>query len=148
MPKEMSGLERHVTALFGKTYGRAHAVLYRLSSGKLGSRFLGAPVMVVTTTGRKSGRARSTPLLYLRDGDCLITVASKGGFPTHPAWYLNLCAQPVVEVQVGGETRTLTARTATEQEKARYWPQLVAMYPPYQGYQDKTGRSIPVVILS
>jgi deazaflavin-dependent oxidoreductase (nitroreductase family) len=145
--KAMSKGEQRATQLFGKTFGGGHAWLYRISGGKLGARFMGAPVMLLTTRGRKSGEQRTTPLLYLRDGDKVVTVASKGGYPKHPGWYLNLQANPAVEVQIGDERRTMHAETASAEQKARFWPRLIALYPGYQGYQERTERDIPVVIL-
>ena len=107
----------------------------------------GAPVLLLTTTGRKSGKARTQPLLYLTDGDALVVVASFGGSREHPAWFLNLEANPDVEVQVGPEARRTRARVATQEERARLWPRLVQMYRPYESYQRRTEREIPVVIL-
>jgi deazaflavin-dependent oxidoreductase (nitroreductase family) len=104
-------------------------------------------VLLLTTTGRKSGKARTSPLLYLRDGERYVVVASKGGFPSHPAWYLNLLENPRVQVEVGPETKQMTARTASPEEKARYWPSLVGMYKYYARYQERTERPIPVVVL-
>jgi deazaflavin-dependent oxidoreductase (nitroreductase family) len=86
-------------------------------------------------------------LLYLRDGERIVVVASKGGFPNHPAWYLNLKANPEVEVQIGDIKQAMRAETATAEKKAKYWPRLIAVYPPYQQYQARTDRDIPVVIL-
>ena len=106
-----------------------------------------APVLLLTTTGRKSGKSRTNPLLYLEDGDDLVVVASKGGAPEHPAWFLNLEAKPDVEVQVKREKRPVQARRATPEERERYWPKLTEMWEQYDSYQQKTSREIPVVIL-
>jgi deazaflavin-dependent oxidoreductase (nitroreductase family) len=126
---------------------RANTWLYRASAGRLGGTFLqGAPVALVTTTGRKSGRSRTTPLLYLRDGDRIVFAASQGGRTDNPMWYLNLKANPAVSVQIRDEVLGLTARDATEEERARYWPELVKMYSSFQDYQSWTDRVIPVVI--
>ena len=124
-----------------------HVRLYRLAGGRFVGRIRKAPVLLLTTTGRRSGARRTTPLLYLRDGDGLAIVASFGGSPTHPAWYLNLTAHPEVRVQVGRSRFAATARTATPAERERLWPQLVELYPGYEGYQEKTSREIPVVLL-
>ncbi len=122
---------------------------YRLSGGKIGGRWLrGAPVMLLTTIGRKSGLPRTVPVLYLVDGENLIIVASKAGGPRHPVWYLNLEANPDVEVEIGREKRKMTSRRATDAEKAAFWPRLVAMYRDYDDYQARTERDIPVIILS
>ncbi len=123
--------------------------LYRLTSGRIGGRFRhGAPVLLLTTVGRRSGASRVAPLLHLRDGERLVIVASKGGMSHHPTWYLNLQANPDVEVEVGGERRKMRARTADAAERAALWPRLVAMYRDYDDYQARTDREIPVVILS
>ncbi|RIL06636.1 MAG: nitroreductase family deazaflavin-dependent oxidoreductase [Proteobacteria bacterium] len=122
--------------------------VYRASGGRVGGRFLrGAPVCLVTTTGRKSGQPRTAPLLYLADGERVVIVASKGGMSKHPAWYGNLVANPRCTVEIGRERRAMTARTASADEKAALWPRLVAMYRDYDDYQARTDRDIPVVIL-
>ena len=122
---------------------------FRMSGGKLGATFPGgAPVLLLTTVGRKSGARRTAPLLYLKDGDDYVIVASKGGMSHHPAWYLNLRDNPQVEIEVGSDKRRMTARIASPEEKARLWPGLVKMYPSYDDYQARTDRKIPVVILS
>jgi len=122
---------------------------YRASGGRVGGRFLrGAPVMLLTTIGRRSGRSRTAPLIYLRSGDDVVVVASKGGMRHHPAWFLNLEANPDVTVQIGRERRRLRARRATDAEKAELWPRLTAIYRDYDDYQARTQRNIPVVILS
>jgi deazaflavin-dependent oxidoreductase (nitroreductase family) len=127
---------------------RANKWLYRLTGGRLGSSFFGAPVMFLTTVGRKSGAARTVPLLCLAEGETLVTVASKGGMSHHPMWYRNLAANPAVEVEFQGRTRTMHAHTATADEKRAWWPKLVAMYPDYDAYQTRTERDIPVVVLT
>jgi deazaflavin-dependent oxidoreductase (nitroreductase family) len=122
---------------------------YRATGGRIGGKFLGgAPVMLLTTIGRKTGKPRTTPLLYMRDGENLICVASKGGMPHHPVWYRNLQANPEVETQIGTEFRRMRATTTTPEQKARYWPRLVALYPDFDNYQARTERDIPVIILS
>jgi deazaflavin-dependent oxidoreductase (nitroreductase family) len=148
MSKPMSAMEQRALSVFSRTLGSLHTWLYQKTDGKIGSRFTGgAPVMLLTTRGRKSGLPRTTPLLYLRDGERIVVVASKGGFPNHPAWYLNLKANPEVEVQIGDIKQAMRAETATAEKKAKYWPRLIAVYPPYQQYQARTDRDIPVVIL-
>ncbi len=122
--------------------------VYRATGGRIGGKFLrGAPVMLLTTVGRKSGRRRTAPLLYLRDGDRVLCAASKGGMDHHPLWYHNLVANPEVEVQIGSEIQAMRAHTATDEERAVYWPRLVAMYPDYADYQARTERIIPVIVL-
>lgn len=123
--------------------------IYRLSGGWIGGRFLrGAPVCLVTTTGRRSGAQRTVALLYLENGEHLVVVASKGGMSHHPAWYLNMEANPEVDAQIGTTTRRMRARRASSAEKAALWPRLVAMYSDYDDYQARTTRDIPVVVLS
>lgn len=127
----------------------ANTWVYRLSGGRVGGRFLrGAPVLLLTTIGRKSGRPRTAPLLYVEDGDELVIVASKGGMSQHPVWFLNLEANPDVEVELGSTRRRMRARRASDEEKAKLWPRLVAMYRDYDDYQARTDRNIPVVILA
>ncbi|MET0389795.1 MAG: nitroreductase family deazaflavin-dependent oxidoreductase [Polyangiales bacterium] len=125
----------------------ANVWVYRKTGGKLGGRFGGAPVLLLTTRGRKSGKPRVTPLLYLADGNDVVVVASKGGWPTHPLWYRNLQADPAVEVQIGRDVRALRARTANPDERRRLWPLLVKSYAMYADYQSWSDREIPVVIL-
>ncbi len=125
-----------------------NVLVYRASGGRVGGRFLrGAPVLLLTTTGRRSGQPRTAPVLYLADGENLVVVASKGGFSHHPEWFRNLEAQPQVEVEVGSRKQAMTARRASAEEKAALWPRLVAMYPDFADYQARTDREIPVVIL-
>jgi deazaflavin-dependent oxidoreductase (nitroreductase family) len=126
---------------------RAHVSAYRRTGGRIGRRLAGAPVLLLDHVGRRSGERRTTPLLYLEDGEDLVIVASRGGSNAPPAWWLNLEAQPRSVVQVGPRRREVVARTASSEEKARLWPRLVAMYPDYQTYQDRTERDIPVIIL-
>jgi deazaflavin-dependent oxidoreductase (nitroreductase family) len=121
---------------------------YRLSGGRIGGRFKGAPVLLLEHVGRKSGKRRTSPLLYLRDGEDLVLVASAGGREAHPAWFYNVMASPRNTVQVGRERREVLARKATPEERARLWPQVVAIYADYDAYQRRTSREIPLVILS
>jgi deazaflavin-dependent oxidoreductase (nitroreductase family) len=131
-----------------KAMSRVNTWVYRLANGRVGGRFThGAPVMLMTTTGRKSGRRLTVPLLYLRDGDRVVTVASKGDMDHHPLWYRNVVADPSVDVQIGATTVRMRARTASADKKAALWPALVAMYPDYASYQARTSRDIPIVIL-
>ena len=143
-----SPIEQRAFNVVSRTLGSLHTWVYRKSEGRIGSHFTGgAPVMLLTTRGRKSGKQRTSPLLYMRDGDRIITVASKGGSAKHPAWYLNLLQTPDVIVQIGNERISMRAGAATPEQKAKYWPRLIAVYPPYQSYQARTDRDIPVVIL-
>jgi deazaflavin-dependent oxidoreductase (nitroreductase family) len=130
-----------------KAAGGLNRSLFRLTNGKVGGSFRGARILLLTTTGRRSGRPRTTPLLYLEDGDDYVLTASYGGADVHPAWYQNLTATPDVAVEIGAGRERRRARTASGEERARLWPQVTAMYPAYDGYQAKTAREIPLVIL-
>ncbi|WP_205699646.1 nitroreductase family deazaflavin-dependent oxidoreductase [Conexibacter sp. SYSU D00693] len=125
----------------------AHVRLYRVSGGRIGGRFDRAPVLLLHHVGRRTGQARVTPLLHVRDGDDLVVVASMGGIPRHPAWFHNLMAMDETEVEVGRERRRVRPRVASSTEKGRLWPTLVAAYPAYATYQARTQRDIPVVLL-
>ena len=105
------------------------------------------PTLLLTTTGRKSGRASVLPLIYKKVQDSYVIIASKGGAPSHPAWYLNLLARPDCEIQVAHDRFAVRARTAEGQERESLWRQLVEIYPPYEDYQEATPRQIPVVVL-
>ena len=132
-----------------KLMSRLNTWAYRATGGRVGGKFRsGAPVMLLTTIGRKSGRRLTIPLLYLRDEGRILTVASKGGMDHHPLWYRNLVANPAVDVQIGTETSAMQAHTASDAEKSALWPKLVAMYPDYATYQTRTARNIPVVVLT
>jgi deazaflavin-dependent oxidoreductase (nitroreductase family) len=125
-----------------------HRAAFDLTKGRLGGRAGGLPVVKLTTTGRKTGKRRETMLISpVHDADRVIIVASKGGAPRHPMWYLNLRDHPEVVITMEGKTRAMTARTATAEEKAELWPKIVAGYKGYGGYQEKTDRDIPVVVL-
>ena len=121
---------------------------YRLTGGRFGHHMPGAPQMLLLDhVGAKSGKKRTSPLAYLRDGDDLVIVASKGGHPKHPAWFHNLKAHPDTEVQVGRSKRRVTAKVATPAQRKRLWPKVVDLYSGYAGYQRRTDREIPLVIL-
>jgi F420H(2)-dependent quinone reductase len=122
--------------------------LYRLSGGRVMGKMGAAPILLLGTTGRKSGRRRTVPLLYLKDDGSFVLVASFAGAPKHPAWFLNLEADPEVTAQVGSRRFAATARRANAQEQARLWPRLVAIYPQYADYQKRTTREIPIVIVT
>ncbi|MCL2769567.1 MAG: nitroreductase family deazaflavin-dependent oxidoreductase [Solirubrobacterales bacterium] len=125
-----------------------NVALYRLTGGRLGGRMAGAPVLLLEHVGRKSGRHRTTPLLYMTDGEDLVIVGSRGGSHATPAWWLNLQASPATTVQVGRERRSVLARQASHEERAQLWPGLVAMYSDYDVYQRRTQREIPVIVLN
>jgi deazaflavin-dependent oxidoreductase (nitroreductase family) len=128
--------------------GRLHAWLWKLAGGKLGNAFGRAPFMMLTTKGRKTGRSRATPVLYLQDGPDLIVVASFGGNDMHPAWYLNLEQCPEAEVLIKGERRRVVARRVSPEEKKVIWPRLVKKHPNFDIYQQRTSREIPLLRLS
>ena len=127
----------------------AHTLVYRATGGVVGHTLPGLPTMLLLDhVGAKSGIRRTAPLLYIRDGDDLVIVASKGGYPKHPAWFHNLRANPDTTVQVGREKRKVHARVANAEERKRLWPKAVASYGGYREYQERSkGREIPMVIL-
>jgi deazaflavin-dependent oxidoreductase (nitroreductase family) len=124
-----------------------HRVLYRLTGGLIGRRLVRNDMLLLTTMGRSTGTAHTVPLLYLRDGENLVVIASFGGRDRHPAWYLNLVADPMVLAQVGGSQLALRARTASPEERAILWPRVVDAYDAYARYSGRTEREIPIVIL-
>jgi deazaflavin-dependent oxidoreductase (nitroreductase family) len=132
-----------------KLLSSMHKGLLRVSGGRIGGTGYGMPVVVLTTTGRKSGQPRETVLTTpIEDDDRVVLVASFGGDDRHPAWLLNLREHPDVELEIRGEKRSMTARVATADEKAELWPQVVAKHKGYASYQTKTDRDIPLVILT
>ena len=124
---------------------KGHVWMYRTSGGRLGS--MGGTLVVLTTKGRKSGREWTVPLMGLDHGDGYLVAASAGGAPAHPAWYLNLQANPEVTVQRGKEVRKMIARTATPSERPDLWGRFLASYKGFAKYEERTDREIPVVIL-
>jgi F420H(2)-dependent quinone reductase len=136
-----------------KLGSRLNTKVYKMSGGRVGANWrIGAgfkkpvPVILLTTLGRKSGKPRTVPLLYLRDGANVVVVASQGGMASNPAWYLNLRDNPDVTIQEGKHTTVMRARDATDDERQRLWPQLVEIYADFDTYQGWTDRKIPVVI--
>jgi F420H(2)-dependent quinone reductase len=127
---------------------RAHVAAYRLSGGRVGGKYRGAPVLLLHHTGRRSGKERVSPLLYLADGEQLVVVGSKGGSHKDPAWFLNLREMDETTVEVGGEKRRVRVRVASAEEKEALWPRLVEMYGDYANYQRRTERDIPLMVLS
>ena len=128
--------------------GQDHIDRYRETDGEVGYLWNGATALLLTTTGRKSGEPRTQPLIFARDGDDYLVVASMGGAPNHPAWYLNLTANPAAEIQVRADVIPVTARTASDDEKPRLWKIVTEVWPNYDVYQTRTERPIPVVVLS
>ena len=130
---------KHLSAL--------HRILYRSTRGAVGRRLVDNDICLVTTTGRRSGKPHTVPLLYLRDGDRIVVIASWGGRDEHPQWYLNLLADPNASVQVLGDRWSVSARTADAEERATWWPKVLAAYDGYAEYESRTEREIPVVFL-
>jgi deazaflavin-dependent oxidoreductase (nitroreductase family) len=128
-------------------FGQEHVRRYEETDGEEGHDWQGTSTLILTTTGRRSGERRSTPLIYQRYGDDHLVVASKGGADEPPDWYRNLEASPEVEVQVKGDRFRARARTATPDEKPDMWRTMTAAWPAYDEYQQKTEREIPVVVL-
>jgi deazaflavin-dependent oxidoreductase (nitroreductase family) len=128
-------------------FGDEHVRRYRETDGEVGHLWNGVTVLLLTTTRKDGVTPRDVPLIYGRDGDDLVVVASKGGAPDHPLWYRDLVRNPEVTVQVAGDVIPARARTASAEEKARLWPMMAAVWPDYDGYQARTDRDIPVVVL-
>jgi F420H(2)-dependent quinone reductase len=140
-------LNSPIFTVFIKWTSRLNTFMYKRRGGEgLGGTFQGIPVALLTTTGRKSGKPRVSPLYFLRDGDRVVVAASRGGSDVNPMWYLNLKTDPKVQVQIKKELLDMQARDATEEERAKYWPQLNQMYPSYDDYQSWTDRQIPIVV--
>jgi deazaflavin-dependent oxidoreductase (nitroreductase family) len=131
-----------------KVITRLHSELYRRSGGKFAGKAGNTQFLLLTTTGRRSGQPRTTPLNYLPDGDRFVVVASYGGDDRDPQWLQNLRANPQATVQIGPQRHTVRAAVGDADDKAKYWPKLVEMYKGYDNYQRKTSRDIPVVILT
>lgn len=125
-----------------------HRALFNASKGRIFNKAFGMPIVELVTTGRRSGKERSTMLAVpITEGDRLVLVASFGGDDRHPAWYLNLQANPEVRVTTSGSTRTMIARIASKEERAELWPRITSVFEGYARYQERTERPIPVVIL-
>jgi deazaflavin-dependent oxidoreductase (nitroreductase family) len=127
--------------------GDEHVRRYLETGGAVGHEWNGVHTLVLTTTGRKSGQPRRSAMIYGQDGGALVVIASLGGAPAHPSWYLNLVAEPDVDVQVGAERFGARARTAEGDERARLWSVMARIWPNYDVYQARTERRIPVVVL-
>jgi len=141
--KDLSGPAR----LALKQGSGVHSGVYRATGGKLFGRMGKSPILLLNTVGRKSGKKRTSPLLYVMDGEDFVVIASKGGAPTHPAWYLNLRTNPDASVEVGDREVRVKVEEADSEEKARLWQKMVEMYPTYDDYQRKTEREIPLLVL-
>lgn len=128
--------------------GEEHIRRYRETGGEVGYLWNDVPTLLLTTTGRKTGEPRTSALIFGRDGEDYLVVASMGGMPRHPAWYLNLTAVPQATIQVKTESLAVTARTATEDAKPRLWGIMTDLWPNYDVYQSRTDRVIPLVVLT
>jgi deazaflavin-dependent oxidoreductase (nitroreductase family) len=127
--------------------GEEHVRRYLETDGAVGHEWNGVPTLVLTTTGRKSGQQRRSAMIYGQHGDAFVVIASQGGAPVHPNWYLNLEAEPSVELQVGAEHFAARARTAEGEERERLWALMASIWPNFNVYQTRTDRRIPVVVL-
>lgn len=148
-------LDTQFTRVIIKWMSKTNVIAYRATGGRVGGKWRvgsaaksGLPICLLTTTGRKSGEPRVSPLLFLEDGDRVVLVASQGGQPKNPLWYLNLKSDPNVTVQIRSDVRHLVAKVADDAEHAELWPKLVAMYPEFDDYQSWVERKIPVVVCS
>lgn len=128
--------------------GTEHVAAYRETGGEVGYLWNGVPTLLLTARGRRSGRPLTSALIFGRSGDDYLVVASMGGAPTHPQWYLNLQAHPDAEIQVRDRRIAVTARTAAPEEKPRLWQIMTEVWPNYDAYQSRTERDIPVVVLT
>lgn len=153
-PKQVEGLNSKAVGIGIKWMSRFNVLAFKASGGRIGAKWRGGsnrfsappPVGILTTIGRKSGQARESPLLFLREGDRVILVASQGGRATNPMWYLNVQANPRVTFQIRNEVLSLVARDATDAEREQYWPKLDALYPDFANYRSYTDRKIPILI--
>ncbi len=128
-------------------FGPEHVRVYRETGGEHGYEWRGAHILLLNTIGRKSGEERTMPLIHQVDGDRWVIVASKGGWPEHPAWYQNLEANPDVTIQVKDEVIPVHASVVEGEERARLWSLMTDVWPDYDSYQERTDREIPVVVL-
>ncbi len=131
-----------------KAYNRQLIEEFRSNRNKAGGPFEGRPLLLLTTTGARSGERRTTPMMYIRDGGQLLVIASNAGAPKHPDWYHNLVAHPQVTVEVGTETFDATARVTQGEERQRLWNRIVELHPFFAEHQAKVTRQIPVIVLS
>jgi len=133
---------------FFRLFNRIHVFLYRLTGGRFGGRIQALQVLLLTTTGRRTGQPRTVPLGSFSDDGAHIVIASNGGSDRHPGWFVNLKHEPSVKVQIGSETREAEARVVHGSERARLWQRLISLAPGYAGYERSTKREIPVVALT
>ena len=147
MPPQETASRRLLVRGVTRYLGTLHRLLYRASGGRIGGRLWNLPVVLLTTTGRQSGKQRTVPLCAFRDGEDTIVIASYGGLDQPPAWWLNLEANPQAELLDGRTRRSVTARTASPAERTRLWAKVTTRAPGYLEYERRTEREIPVVIL-
>ncbi|MGP4056502.1 nitroreductase family deazaflavin-dependent oxidoreductase [Mycobacterium sp. 4D054] len=153
-PKQVENLNSKAVGTGIKWMSKFNTWAYKATGGRIGYKWRGGsnrfsappPVGILTTIGRKSGEPRESPLLFLREGDRVVLVASQGGRATNPMWYLNVKANPQVTFQIKNEKLKLIAREATDAERDEYWPKLDAMYPDFANYRSYTDRKIPILI--
>ena len=129
-----------------KLFTKVNVIVYKLTRGRLMNKLSGMPILLVEMKGARSGKKRTIPLMYVPHGDGFLLVASQGGAPKHPVWYHNLVAYPDVCITYGGQTRPMNARRVRDEEKAQLWPVCCEYYPPYQDYQARTDRNIPIFL--
>ena len=146
--REMSHPREQMRRFLIRAMSRAHGGVYRASGGRLLGHLAGMPVLLLTTTGRRSGKRRTVALTYFRKGADLVVIGSFGGSDLPPAWWLNLQRDPQASVLIGGTTSEVTARAATRAEHDRLWPLVTATHPGYAHYQERTARLIPIVMLT
>lgn len=128
--------------------GEEHVRRYQETDGEVGYIWNGVPTLLLTTTGRRTGQRYTTPMIFGRDGDDYLVIASQGGAPVHPNWYRNLVANPNAEIQVKGDRIPVVARTASEDDKPRLWKIMTESWPNFDAYQTRTDRVIPLVVLT
>jgi deazaflavin-dependent oxidoreductase (nitroreductase family) len=147
-PRPYTATEERIAKPVIRVMSLVNTWVYRMSGGRIGAKWMyGAPILLLTTTGRKSGEKRTAPLLFLEDGERVVIVGSQGGMSKDPQWVKNIDADPNVEIEIGSRKRAMRARRGTSDEKAYYWPGLCKMYPDYADYQARTPRNIPILIL-
>lgn len=136
-----------IAKLLQRAFMALHRGIYRATGGRLAGSFRGSPVLLLTTTGRRSGRSRTVPIFFTTVGDAYAVIASNGGSPSHPAWFLNLEDDPHASIQVDAKVLRVTPRIAEGEERERIWKGMTSRYSGYDSYQEKTDRKIPVVVL-
>ncbi len=145
----MTPTQEGITRVVMRAFSKLNVWVYRASGGRLGAKFQGgAPVMLVSMTGCKSGKLRTTPLIHVTNGDDVLLVASQGGMAKNPVWYANVVANPEITVQVGSTRQRMRARQVDDSEKQSLWPTICAVHPDFDMYQQRTERNIPVFVCS